>query len=87
MLLTGMMELKHTLPVGGVMSFDESRVAAIGAPAGLDEFLLKNGLPIFDSDDPPFGVVFEEPGRFELKKKVYIVAAREIWEDDLLIGV
>jgi SUKH-4 immunity protein len=71
----------------GAVKF-QSLPADLTLPSETLEFLTKTGLPAFEPDKPLLGLRFDDEQKvLALGARRFLVIGKEVWRDDLLIGI
>lgn len=77
----------HTLYDHGVLSYTRESLDGLGMPDKTVEMLVHRGMPVFDPQEPPLGLLFHEALPLQDIHEAYITIGREIWSEGLLVAI
>ncbi|AYB43188.1 SUKH-4 family immunity protein [Paenibacillus lautus] len=77
----------HTLYDHGVLSYTRESLDGLGMPDKTVEMLVHRGMPVFDPQEPPLGLLFHEALPLQDIHEAYIAIGREIWSEGLLVAI
>ncbi|WP_145037345.1 SUKH-4 family immunity protein [Paenibacillus sp. Y412MC10] len=82
-----MEQLYHTLYDHGALSYTRESLDSLGMPDKTVETLVQWGMPVFDTQEPPLGLLFHEALPLEDVHGDYISIGREIWSEGLHVAI
>lgn len=82
-----MEQLYHTLYDHGVLSYTRESLDSLGMPDNTVETLVQRGMPDFDPQEPPLGLLFHEALPIKDVHGDYISIGREIWSEGLHVAI
>ncbi|MGG4345777.1 SUKH-4 family immunity protein [Paenibacillus lautus] len=77
----------HTLYDHGVLSYTRESLDRLGMPEKTAEMLVHWGLPDFELQEPPLGLLFHEALPLQDVHGDYIAIGREIWSEGLHVAI
>ncbi|MGG4090929.1 SUKH-4 family immunity protein [Paenibacillus lautus] len=77
----------HTLYDHGVLTYMRESLDRLGVPDKTVETLVHRGMPVFDPQEPPLGLLFHEALPLRDVHGDYIAIGREIWSEGLHVAI
>jgi hypothetical protein len=77
----------HTLYDHGKLSYRRESLDHLGMPDKMAETLVHGGMPDFDPQEPPLGLLFHEALPLQDVHGAYIAIGREIWSEGLHVAI
>ncbi|QOT11119.1 SUKH-4 family immunity protein [Paenibacillus sp. JNUCC32] len=77
----------HTLYDHGVLPYTRESLDVLGMHDKTVETLVHRGMPVFDPQEPPLGLLFHEALPLQDIHGAYIAIGREIWSEGLHVAI
>lgn len=77
----------ETLYAHGALSYTRDALDSLGMPEDAADILAQWGLPDFDKQEPPLGILFHEALQLKYVHGDYIAIGREIWGEGLHVAM
>lgn len=79
--------MNETLYAHGALFYTKDALNSLGMPEDAADILAQWGLPDFDQQEPPLGILFDEALQLKYVHGDYIAIGREIWGEGLYVAM